>query len=272
MGRFTSASTISNFFTPPLAGFVWDLAGPWGAFGLLSGWCILLWMSVILMPVPASVTISKDRPSWRAMLPSIRDYRDALRLALIPAVGFVIAGSFLINSMLSMRFSFLPVYMESVGYEGTVIGFMVGLAFLVGSITALPTARLRGLFPAHWILICVTLIAAAGLGIIPLFEDLQGLVFVTILFGAGVGLGMALAISLLSSVISVEQLGLSVGLRITANRFSSFSIPIFAGAVIDIAGLAAGFYVTASLIAAGSVCTALFALRTPAIKQAYRRN
>ena len=27
MGRFTSVSTFSNFFTPPLAGLVWDLAG-----------------------------------------------------------------------------------------------------------------------------------------------------------------------------------------------------------------------------------------------------
>ncbi|MBT5050344.1 MAG: MFS transporter [Rhodospirillaceae bacterium] len=272
MGRFTSASTISNFFTPPLAGFMWDLAGPWGAFSLLSVWCVFLWISVMLMPVPDTVTVSKGPPSWRAMLPSIGDYRDALRLALIPAVGFVIAGSFLINSMLSVRFSFLPVYMESIGFEGTVIGFMVGLAFLVGSITALPTARLRRLFPAHWILVCVTLFAATGLGIIPFFDDLEGLVFVTILFGAGVGLGMALAISLLSSVISVDQLGLSVGLRITANRFSSFSIPILAGAIIDVAGLAMGFYVTATLIAAGSVCTALYAWCTPSIKHAYGRN
>lgn len=269
MGRFTSASTISNFFTPPLAGFAWDLAGPWGAFGLLSGWCILLWISVMLMPVPGSVTISKTRPPWSALLPSWGDYRDALRLALVPAVGFVIAGSFLINSMLSMRFSFLPVYMESIGFEGTIIGLMVGLAFLVGSITALPTPALRRRFPAHWILVSVTLLAAAGLGFIPFFDDLAGLAMVTIFFGAAVGLGMALAISLLATVISTEQLGLSVGLRITANRFSSFTIPILAGAVIDVAGLAAGFHIIACLVAAGSVGTAVFILRTPSIKQLY---
>lgn len=272
MGRFTSASTISNFFTPPLAGFAWDLAGPWGAFGLLSGWCVLLWISVMLMPVPAAANASKTRPPWSALLPSWGDYRDALRLALIPAVGFVIAGSFLINSMLSMRFSFLPVYMESVGFEGTVIGLMVGFAFLVGSITALPTPWLRRRFPSYWVLIGVTLVAAAGLGIIPFFESVEGLALATIIFGAGVGIGMALAISLLATVISTDQLGLSVGLRITANRFSSFSIPILAGATIDIAGLAAGFHLIASLVAAGAVAAAIFVLRTPSIKQLYGRK
>lgn len=272
MGRFTSVSTISNFFTPPLAGIMWDFAGPWGAFVMLSGWSVLLWISVMLMPVPASVTVSKTRPPWSALIPSLSDYRDALRLALIPAVGFVIAGSFLINSMLSMRFSFLPVYMESVGFEGTIIGLMVGLAFLVGSITALPTPYLRRKFPAHWILVSVTIVAAIGLGIIPFFDDIAGLTFVTIFFGAGVGLGMALALSLLATVISVDQLGLSVGLRITANRFSSFSIPILAGAVIDAVGLAAGFHIIAALVAAGAVAAALFILRTPSIKQAYGRK
>ncbi len=80
---------------------------------------------------------------------------------------------------------------------------------------------------------------------------------------------MAFAISLLSTVVSTEQLGLSIGLRITANRFSSFTIPIFAGAVIDAFGLAAGFYATAIIIGAGLPCVALFMMCTPSIKQAF---
>ena len=272
MGRFTSVSTFSNFFTPVLAGLAWDLAGPWGAFSLLAFWNLLLWLSVSFMPVPATVTLSKARFRLRELLPSIADYRAALRLAVVPAIGFVVACSFMLNSLLSMRFGFLPVYMESIGFDGTIIGLMVGFAFLIGGITALPTARIRRRFASHWVILIVVGFTAFGLGIVPLFQDIAGLRFATIVFGAGAGLGMAFAISLLSTVVSTEQLGLSIGLRITANRFSSFTIPIFAGAVIDAFGLAAGFYATAIIIGTGLACAALFMMRTPSIKQAYDKN
>jgi MFS family permease len=272
MGRFTSVSTFSNFFTPVVAGVAWDLAGPWGAFSLIASWNLLLWLSVSFMPVPATVILSKDPFRWRELLPSLADYRAALRLAIVPAIGFVIACSFMFNSLLSMRFGFLPVYMESVGFDGTIIGLMVGFAFLIGGFTALPTAKIRRLFPAHWVILLVVGFTALGLGIVPLFDDVVGLSFATLIFGAGAGLGMAFVISLLSTVVSTEQLGLSIGLRITANRFSSFTIPIFAGAVIDVFGLAAGFYVTAAAIGAGLACAALFMMRTPSIKLAYDRN
>ncbi len=272
MGRFTSASTISNFFTPIFAGITWDLAGPWGTFGMLSVWCVLLWVSVIMMPVPDAAVVAKGRATWRTFLPTLGDYRDALRLVIVPAVAFVIFGSFLINSLLSMRFTFLPVYMESVGFEGTVIGFMVGFAFLIGSITALPTAHLRRRFPAHRILVFATILAAVGLGLTPFYIDISGLIFVTVMFGTGVGLGMALALSLLSTVVSTEQLGLSVGLRITANRFSSFCIPILAGGIIEIVGLAAGFYATAFFAGFGALAAAIYVMRMPSVKQAYDRH
>lgn len=269
MGRFTSVSTFSNFFTPVLAGLAWDLGGPWGAFSLLAVWNLLLWVSVSFMPVPDAVSLSKEAFRFGELLPSLADYRAALRLAIIPAIGFVVACSFMLNSLLSMRFGFLPVYMEAVGFDGTVIGLMVGFAFLVGGFTALPTARIRRMFASHWVILIVVGFTALGLGIVPLFDNIVGLSFATIIFGAGAGLGMAFVISLLSTVVSTDQLGLSIGLRITANRFSSFTIPIFAGAVIDLFGLAAGFYATAVVIGIGLLCAAMFMMRTPSVKRAF---
>jgi MFS family permease len=171
-----------------------------------------------------------------------------------------------------MRFGFLPVYMEAVGFDGTIIGMMVGFAFLIGGFTALPTARIRRRFASHWVILIVVGFTAFGLGIVPLFQNIAGLSFATIVFGAGAGLGMAFVISLLSTVVSTDQLGLSIGLRITANRLSSLTIPIFAGAVIDLFGLAAGFYATATIIGIGLVCTTIFMMRTVSIRQAFDGN
>lgn len=269
MGRFASVSTLSNFFTPPLAGLVWDLGGPWGAFGLLAVWNLLLWLSVSLMPVPADASVPVERPRIRDLMPSFADYREALRMAAAPAVAFVVAGSFLTNSLISMRFAFLPVYMKSIGLDGTVIGLIVGFAFLVGGIAALPTAQIRRFIAPQWIVLAMIGCTALGVGIVPLFHDIAGLMVATAVFGTGVGLGMAFILSLLSSIVPTGQLGLSIGLRTTANRFSSFTIPIFAGAVINAIGLAAGFYATAMVIAAGAVLAGILAARAPSIKEAF---
>ena len=81
MGRFTSVSTFSNFFTPVLAGLAWDLGGPWGAFLLLTFWNLLLFLSVTFMPVPATVALSTEPFRLRELLPSF------CRLPCGPAAG-----------------------------------------------------------------------------------------------------------------------------------------------------------------------------------------
>ena len=69
--------------------------------------------------------------------------------------------------------------------------------------------------------------------------------------------------------MTAGQPGLSIGLRTTASRFSSFTIPIISDAVIQLAGLAAGFYATAAVVIFCAALATLFALHNPSIKQAF---
>ncbi len=253
MGRFTFISTIANFFTPPLAGLAWDLAGAWGAFGAISLWAGLLWISAAAMPVPARAAIQTGPLRARDLLPALADYREAIRYAAVPAIGFVVLCSFLMNATISMRFAFLPVYLSEAGFEGAAIGLFIGGAFLIGAPAALVTGRMERLIPPQWLLLILIVIAAIGVGATPAFAGIAGQLFLTCLFGIAAGLGMAFVLALQSRAVPTQGLGKAIGLRTTANRFSSLTIPIVMGALVDLLGLGMGFVITAALVIAGAL-------------------
>jgi MFS family permease len=280
MGRFTAVTNFSSFFTPPLAGWAWDIGqasgigGAWPAFGVIVVLNILLWISVSLMPVPQSISLPKKPPTLRALLPSLLDYKEAFRLFLIPTVAFVVIGSFLMNGAIQVRMNFLPLYMESVGYEGRIIGFVTGFAFLIAGITALRTEQARRYLAPFWIVIFMVFLAAAANALVPMFQSIGGLTMTTILFGVAVGLGMAFILSLLSRSVPVSQFGLSVGLRTTGNRFGATVLPPIAGFAIDFAGgdIGAGFYATSAMFALGAIGMTILALRSKTIRDAFSKT
>ena len=280
MGRFVSISNISNFVTPPLAGWCWDIGqasaigGAWMVFTIIALWNLALWVSVAFMPIADGIKVPRGFPRMRELLPSLNDYRVALTLFLIPSVAFVVTCSFLMNGLIQLRMNFLSVYMESVGYEGTVIGLITGFAFLVGGITALPTEQARKLLAPHWIVIAMVLLSSIGNALVGSFTTIEGLLFTTILFGAGVGLGMAYVLSLLSRSVPTEQFGLSVGLRTTANRFSATIVPVIAGLIIDMAGgnIGTGFLFVSLLFIFGAIMTALLSAKSRNIKETFEKD
>lgn len=264
MGRFTFISTIANFFTPPLAGVAWDLGGAWGAFGAISLWAGLLWISAAAMPVPRAAVIQKGPLRAADLLPRPADYREAIRMAAAPAVGFVVLGSFLMNSVISMRFSFLPVYLTKVGFEGTTVGLFIGAAFLIGAPAALLTGRLERLMAPQWLLLMLIVLGAVAIGATPAFTGIAGLALLTALFGLAAGLGMAFVLTLLPRVVPTTELGKSIGLRTTANRFSSLMMPVLMGGLIDLFGLGAGFVAAAALAVGGALLASGLARRVVA--------
>ena len=280
MGRFTSVSNFANFFTPPLAGWAWDigqatpLGGAWSAFGIIAVCNIALWISVILMPVPDSVRAPKERPPVRALLPSFLDYKEAFRLFLIPSVAFVVMASLFMNGLIQVRMNFMSIYMESIGYEGRIIGIITGFAYLIAGLTALPTEQAKKYLAPHWIVIFMIVLSAIGNALVPVFDDIFGLTFSTVIFGAGVGLGMAYILMLLSRSVPVSQFGLSVGLRTTGNRLGATIVPPMAGIAIDLAGgdIAAGFYVMSILFTIGAAGLTYLAIQSNNIKDTFSQN
>ena len=277
MGRFTSVSNFSNFFTPIIIGWVWDvgkatgIGEAWATFGVIALFNIFLLVSVLSMPVPPSVSVPKERPRLRDLWPNLIDYKEAFRLFLIPSVAFVVMASLFMNGLIQVRMSFMPIYMETVGYEGRIIGFVTGFAYLIAGLTALPTDWAKKFMAPHWIVVAMILLSALGNAMVPIFDNLSWLTLSTVLFGAGVGLGMAYILMLLSRSVPISQFGLSVGLRTTGNRLGATIVPPIAGFAIDLAGgdIGAGFYVMSILFTFGAAGIGYLAIRSTNIKETF---
>lgn len=263
MGRFTSISIFANFVGPLIAGIGWDRLGPWGAFGLMVLWAVAMGYFSSLLPARAKHS-DRDREAAPGLMPNMRDYADALRLSLVPAVGFVIACSLLMNASLSIRFGFYAVYLESLDMTGTVIGFLVGVSSLIGSFAALTTGPLTRIMSQHWLLVITVMLSIAAIAVTPLATEFLPLFLLACLFGFGNGLSFTQLISILSRVVPAHQLGMSVGVRTTVNRLSSLTVPVLMGAIVEISDIATSFYAVGALLACGALAAAFVLARYPA--------
>ncbi len=251
MGRFTSISILSNFIGPLAAGMAWDRLGVWGAFGLMATWAAAMWVAVMAQPKTGGTAKSEppQRSLARLLVPDLGDYIAAFRLALIPAVGLIIACSFLHNAALSMRFSFYVVYLEGIGMVGTTIGLLVGVSSLVGACAALASGPLARIVAPHWIAISMILVSTTAITATPLASEFVALFLLACVFGFGNGLGFAQIIAILARVVPAGQLGITIGLRITVNRFSSLTIPVMMGAVVHGFDIATAFFAIGAFLA-----------------------
>jgi len=108
------------------------------------------------------------------------------------------------------------------------------------------------------------LLIGVALGIIsvaitPLMPGVVQLATTACVFGVAMGINQPILLSMLSSSVSYEYPGMSVGVRTTANLVARVSIPILMGFVSELGGISESFYVTgATLLAA----TALVAVAT----------
>ena len=272
MGRFIFMAALGSFFAPLLAGACWDWFGPWGAFVAMAGWSIGLLISALIAP-KAGPPPGADATAGKkgGALPRLSDYTSAFRMIAVPAVAFVGLITFLRSGTYGVINSFYPVYLDSIEISGTEIGILLGVSSLIGSPAALLVAPLERFVRAHWLLILTTAASIVFLCATPLFETFPALIVLALLYGTAAGIGFPLLLSVLSRAVSIEEQGLSVGLRITLNRAAVLMTPLVMGLIVERFDLAASFYAVGVALLLLSVLTTLFVLRSPAFN-ARREN
>jgi MFS family permease len=257
-GRFSSAANLGMFVGPALEGATWSMLGPWAGFALISLWGVALPVAVLSIPRRGFIPLNdKDRQS---LTPDLRSYVAAGKLLRIPGIMLVILTTFLRIACFSIRGSFYPVYLGQAGFSGSVIGLLVSLGSVIGGMAAL--------LADFFVWLCGSqrnaLLIGVALGIIsvaitPLMPGVVLLATTACVFGVAMGVNQPILLSMLSSSVSCEYQGMSVGLRTTTNLVAGVSIPILMGFVSELGGISASFYVTgATLLAA----TALVAVAT----------
>ena len=249
-GRLTLSLRFGHLVGPPLIGMAWDLAGPWGAFGVMSLWGLLEFFAALMLPKPDALDGKpRSRLTGRNLLSRWSDYVAAFRMLAVPAIMFVAMITMLRNAGNTVQHSFYVVYLNDVtGLSGTAIGFLTSFAAVIGGVEALSVGALARRFTPHWLLLVTVIGAAALIAVTPLLGSFVLLAVAMGLRGASLGISPPLMMSILSRAADKDSQGTSVGLRNTANRLTGVVVPISMGALVDFVGIENGFYLMGGLI------------------------
>jgi MFS family permease len=242
LARYSVATRIGTFIGPVVVGAAWDHFGAWAAFA-----CVALCGAGTIATTAQSTAAVPPIPYGQGaavLLPRWQPHKQALLLALIPAVAFILAASFLRNSSGSIQSSLFVVYLNGIGYSGTLIGALVATAELsgvAGSLLAAPVERRLGSYALVILCVVVSLVCIASTPLVA--HALLVLFAMCVLRGTVQGMSQPLMYSILSHEVANNRHGSSVGLRNAVVRLGSIVTPAVMGVVAEAYGIEASFYV-----------------------------
>jgi len=271
LARFSVVSRIGTFLGPVVVGAAWDLFGAWVAFACVSLCGAGIVASAVFAapggaggpqhakapPVPGAKIVSALVPRWA-------DHKQAIALAAIPAVAFVLAASFLRNAPGSIQASMYVVYLADIGFTGTIIGALVAISELFGVFGSMMAAPMERVIRGDRLLIACIAGSTAAIAVTPLVGHfLLLLVAASIVRGVAQGISQPLMYSILGRSAPSTRHGASVGLRNAVVRLASIVTPAVMGIAAEAWGIETSFYLVGVvlLLAAAALAVAARGLK-----------
>jgi len=178
-------------------------------------------------------------------------YQSAWRLARRRDLKFLMLVTFVIIFAWSIRQSFYPLYLQSVGLSKASIGLIY--SFLGGSsmIVRPLVGTIAGRLGRRRILMIALALATFGIGVTPLLKTLWPLALAVATTGIAFGFTQPLTMSMMAGNVGPRERGLALSLRMTSNRLAEVVSPVLFGAAVALTGLGSAFYLAAGVLAAG---------------------
>lgn len=263
LARYSVATRVGTFIGPVVVGAAWDLLGAWAAFACVAA-CAAGTIATAAHASSESDPRSRMRPNLAALLPNWQAHKQALRLAVVPAVAFILAASFLRNASGAIQSSLFVVYLDEVGMSGTLIGLLVSIAELSGVFGSLAASAAQRRVHANRLVIVCTVMSIMAICITPLLAP----VFVLLALAAAVrgifqGMSQPLMYAVLTQGVPGGRHGVSVGLRNAVVRLGSIVTPAIMGFIAEAYGIAASFYIIGALYLAATGLLAVAERRVP---------
>lgn len=244
MGLFTLSVAGGQLLGPPIAGIVFDAAGPQASFALAA--CTTAIASVAGLLLPGTWARVGQGAAPRDEPPSVHP----LRFLEAPSFATALLTSGTVLLCIGLVHAFLPLRLSTLPNPGTVVGMLLG-AMALASITVRPfvsqlAARLGGNRAA---LLNVALVVLVGTVVTGSTTSIAALVVAVALIGVGSGVSQPLSIVMVLEDRPRAQHGVALGVRISANRLAQLVGPVAVGAGATVIGLGPAMIVAACALA-----------------------
>ncbi|TBL77830.1 MFS transporter [Paenibacillus thalictri] len=151
--------------------------------------------------------------------------------------------------------AYFPLLGEKMGISPTMIGIILSFMSLASMASRFSQPYLVRRFGRSTVLTWALFISGIIYAVTPSVPFMVALIVLIGVLGAGLGLGQPLSLSYAIQVSPPERRGEVLGMRITFNRVSQFSIPLLFGGLGGMLGVIAIFWASGALLLIGGLLT-----------------
>lgn len=256
VSRFSFFARCGAMSGPVVIGVAWDALGPTISFIIASLWGGVFLVTSLIIPETAPRAAKTSGEAKRPfglmdLMPRLSDYVSAVALTAIPAVAFVVAGSFVRASSANMQNSFYVVYLQEIDFPGTLIGTLIALTQAAAGFGTLAGGPVERILRPQWAFLITVFLSVIFITITPLLGGIFVLLAVAVVLrGFFQGVSQPIMFTYLSRAVSMREQATSIGLRTTVNRLAVLVLPVTMGAVAEFWGVGPSFLVMGGLLLA----------------------
>jgi len=245
-GFFAFSVSIGQVLGPLLGGILADALSIRSALYLCAVSGLLPCLFALGLPGARSRPERDD-----GVLRAERAYRAAWTLARRPDLSFVLWIAFVIIFAWSIKSSFYPLYLQSVGLSKSSIG-LVFSCLGAGSLVVRPlVGAAASRFGRKRVLLRAVMVATVAIGVIPFLTRFAPLAVAAVITGMAWGFTQPLTMSLVAGGVGPTERGLALSVRMTSNRLAEVTSPLLFATLVAVAGLRSAFFLSAAALAVG---------------------
>lgn len=171
------------------------------------------------------------------------------------SLPFAISATLLFALSYNVRLSYLPLYLEAIGYSTGQIGLLFSAQAVSSFLIRSQIGHLAGWLGQRQTLVAAFALSAPVLALIPLLRGYASLLVGCLILG--VGNGIMHPVTLAAATISMprDRHGMALGIRYATFRIGNAVSPLLLAAAVAFIGLAGAFYVAAALAGLGALNT-----------------
>lgn len=245
IANYSVCIVTGQLLGPLLGGAVADAFGYRASFAVFSALCLGLVTAALIRDADHDFGVrSTGTPDRRRS-----SHRDAFTLLTSRAVRLTVAVSFLALFLVDLRMTFVPVFLDGVGWSPALIGVLLSTSSACALLARPLFPVIIGRFgPATAVAVCL-LPGAAALGLLTLTTSTPWLFAIAAVAGVSLGLAQPLTLSLTAEYTGPAQRGLAVALRVLANRLALWLSPMLFGLLVTVVGVQAAFLTGTGVLA-----------------------
>jgi MFS family permease len=247
----TPQERTRNFSTLALGYSGGHMVGPLvGGYAIDHFGHVYAYLAFAVLIVIALVLLTGSRRFDIAGRPASNDRKSTLQLLGIPPLRRAIVISGLVVTGWDLYGFYVPIYGHSIGLSASTIGLILGVfaiaTFVVRIVLPIFTRR----YGVEAVLSVAMFAGAAAFLPFPFIEFVPVLLALSFAIGLTLGCGQPLTLNIVYDRSPPGRSGEVTGLRLTINNITHMGVPLAAGALGTVLGVAPVFCVNAAILAA----------------------